>query len=573
MAIGHIAVRPHSRSQGHSMAAAVAYRCGLALTCERTGERHDFTRRAQRADVAEYGLTGGRFGSIGAFATAVEAAEKRRNSRICRDVQMALPAELDEHSRIELSRAFAAELAERYGTAACWAVHRPDRRSDQRNHHAHILLPTRALNDDGRSFGKKLRVLDDQRRGPEEITEIRQLWEARANKALIAAGQEATVHTGRTANPEPTLGTTHTAIERNAWKLRHARQRQRPMSAAQLVVDDGVCVTGRGRALAQHVRDRHVALRAAKRYFVGEDTPSRPSPALAPVAAQDLASAVVALEPEPEPCPVRPPASVAAPRFASAVVALEPEPEPCPARVSGLHSILKRLEALRKRKDELQRDLEAARVWLTRTVGSSRHGTSLPVAADSIARQRLTAEVSLPEFHPQRYAGRPDLPRAISLLAPRAAPGYQGNPFGSIPDSWNTGACRTQAGAERAAKVLDDAIDGIARKHFKGHTDPRDYKPGLLRRSIEKAKDAALTAWRNIRELVIERMVSAAEGPEADEIGRRRIEQERERIRRKTEERKRLARERDARSETAREQQEAQSRTSPKPYQGPGFGY
>ena len=326
MSIGHIAVRPHSRAQGHLAAAAVAYRCGLALTCSRTGERCDFTRRAQRADVADYGLSGGRFESPAAFATAIESAEKRRNSRICRDVQVALPAELDEPSRIELARAFASEIAERYGTAACWAVHRPDRRSDQRNHHAHILLPTRALAADGYTFGKKLRVLDDQRRGPEEITAIRQLWEARANEALIAAGQEATVHTGRTTDPEPTLGTTHTAIERNAWKRRHARQRQRPMSAAQLVVNDGVCVTRRGRVLA-----RHVALRAVKRYFVGEDTLSRSSPALAPVAAQGFASAVVAVESEPDPRPIRPPAPVVARDLADAVVAVVPEPEPRPS--------------------------------------------------------------------------------------------------------------------------------------------------------------------------------------------------------------------------------------------------
>ena len=528
MAIGHIAVRPHSRAQGHSMAAAVAYRCGLALTCERTGERHDFTRRTLRADVVEHGLAGGRFDSPAAFAEAVEAAEKRRNSRICRDVQMALPAELDEHSRIKLARAFAAELAGRYGTVACWAVHRPDRRSDQRNHHAHILLPTRALNDDGRSFGKKLRVLDDQRRGPEEITEIRQLWEARANKALIAAGQEATVHTGRTANPEPTLGTTHTAIERNAWKRRHARQRQRPMSAAELVVDDGVCVTGRGRALALHVRDRHVALRAAKRHFLDEDTLSRPSPALAPVAAQDLASAIVPVVPDPEPRPVR---------------------------MSGLYTINKKLNELREQRNAArirqqqaltQEELQAARDHLSRRQPTRSDGHTLRGAADSIARQRLTAEVSLPEFHPQRSAGRPDLPKAVSLLAPRAAPGYHDDRSGPIPDEWNTGACRTQAGAKRAAKVLDEAIDGIAREHFKGHTDPRDYKPGWLGLSIEKAKDAALRAWQDIRESVIKGMVREAAEPEALEIRRRREEERKtkERLNREAEERQRKLRER-----------------------------
>ena len=715
MAIGHIAVRPHSRAQGHCVAAAVAYRCGLALTCERTGERYDFTRRAQREDVVGYGLEGGRFNSAGDFAAAVEGAERRKNARICRDVQVALPAELDEPSRIELARAFAAELAERYGTAACWAVHRPDRRSDQRNHHAHILLPTRALAADGCTFGKKLRVLDDQRRGPKEITAIRQLWEARANEALIAAGQEATVHTGRTTDPEPTLGTTHTAIERKAWKRRHAGQRQRPMSAAQLVVADGKCVTKRGRVLARHVLARHVALRAAKRYFVGEDTQFRSSPALAPVAARGFASAVVAVVPEPEPRPVRPPAPVVArglagavvavvpepePRpvrppapvvargFASAVVAVEPEPEPRPvrppapvvargfasavvavvpepeprpvrppapvvargfasavvavvpepeprpvrppapvvarglagavvavvpepeprpvrppapvvarglagavvavvpepeprpARVSGLHAITKKLKELweqlkgariRQALAPTQEDLQAARDHLSRRQPSRRGGYTLRNAADSIARQRLTADVIPPESHPQGNAGRPALRKAISALAPRAAPGYLGGRSDPIPDSWNTGACRTQAGAAQAAAVLDRAIDDIARKHFKGHTDPRDYRPGWIKRSIgrsiERAKKAAFKAWTADRERVIECMISAAEGPEAAEIRRRRIEH----VTPEIQERRRHAQRAKARG--AQETQSRESPKSPKSDQGSGIGY
>ena len=341
MAIGHLAVRPHSRAQGHNAAAAVAYRCGLALTCTRTGERHDFTRRAQREDVVAYGVVGGHIESPAAFAAAVESGEKRRNSRICRDVQMALPSELDDDSRIQLTKAFAAELAERYGTAACWAVHRPDRRSDRRNHHAHILLPTRALAGDGCTFGKKLRVLDDQRRGPEEITEIRRLWESRANEALIAAGQDARVHTGRTTHPEPSLGAKHIAIERQAWQQRHTDfpnglEWAGGLSAAQLVIDDGVCATRRGRALAFHVRQRAFIAHA-----IGErEIPrSRPVRAPAPEAAQDLAHAVVAVVPVEEPRPVRAPAPEAAQDLAHAVVAVVPVEEPRPVRAPAPEAV------------------------------------------------------------------------------------------------------------------------------------------------------------------------------------------------------------------------------------------
>ena len=610
MAIGHISVRPHSRAQGHKVAAAVAYRCGLALTCERTGERHDFTRRAQRDDVAAYGLSGGGFESPAAFAAAVESAEKRRNSRICRDVQIALPAELDAPSRIELAEAFAAELAERYGTAACWAVHRPDRRSDQRNHHAHIILPTRGLAGDGRTFGKKLRALDDQRRGPEEITEIRSLWESRANEALIAAGQAARVHTGRTTNPEPTLNAACTAIERAAWTQRHPGQRQPPTSAVRLVTDDGVCVTECGQALAWHAAERarrahapeaaqNPAQAAVPVVSVPEPRPARP---LAPVAAQGLAQAVVLVMSVEEPRPVRiltravieslqalkalnqnpaqavvPVMSVPEPRPvriltravidavieslqalkalnqnpAQAVVPVMSVEEPRPVRI--LTRTVESLQALEARRsslmDELKaarEELQAARQWLTRTIGPGQHGASIPTVADSIARQRLTANVSLHESHPQRYSERPTLPKAISQLAPRAATGYTGNAFGDIPDSMNTGACRTRKGAEQAAQVLDRAIDDIAREHFDGHTDPRDYTPGWFKRSVEEARTAALEAWQAVREKIVRRMMTAAEAPEAIEIRRRRRELtiERERKARAKEERQRIARER-----------------------------
>ena len=580
MSIGHIAVRPHSRAQGHSAAAAVAYRCGLVLTCERTGERHDFTRRAQRDDVAAYGLSGGGFESPAAFAAAVESAEKRRNSRICRDVQIALPAELDAPSRIELAEAFAAELAERYGTAACWAVHRPDRRSDQRNHHAHIILPTRGLAGDGRTFGKKLRVLDDQHRGPLEITEIRQLWETRANEALIAAGQTATVHTGRTTNPEPTLSATHTAIERAAWKRRHPRQNQLPMSAAQLVFDDGICATRRGRALADHVAVCALAVdgavlpvqRAIRAAGLGPSRPvrplvpeaaqdlaqavvpvvsveePRPVRALAPEAAQDLAQAVVPVVSVEEPRPVRALAPEAAQDLAQAVVPVVSVEEPRPVRIL-IRAIIAHLQALMAQRKKLidarerlrrEQDLQAARGGLNGDRPFRNDGHTLRGAADSFARQRLTPNVGLSEH--------PNLPQAIHYLEPRGATGYEGNALGPVPDSWNVGACRTRTGAVQAANVLEEAIDDIARLHFDGHTDPRDYKPGWFKRSIDDAATAALNAWQKVQEKIVQRMITAAEAPEADEIRRLKHELtlERERKAHAKEDGQRIARDRRA---------------------------
>ena len=422
MSIGHIAVRPHSRAQGHSVAAAVAYRCGLALTCERTGARHDFTRRSQREDVAAFGLVRGRFESPAAFAAAVESAEKRRNSRLCRDVQMALPAELDDHARIKLTEVFAAELAKRYETAACWAVHRPDRRSDDRNHHSHIVLPTRVLAGDGCTFGKKIRVLDDLRRGPEEIIEIRRLWEARANEALLAAGQDATVHTGRTTNPAPTLGASHTAIERRAWQQRrtdfpNGLERAGGLSAARLVIDDGECATRRGRALAVHARQRALGLSP-------ESRPVRPS---VPDAVQGLTHAVVAVSPEPEPHPIRPRAPDAVQGLTHAVVAVSPEPEPRPICVPDLTAIMERLKALSfKRRMAARQALERReRQRMEHAAEQKLVSAFSPEGIEKVGEELIKEHVGYSNAYPSfsGLGGRAN-EAALDVLRPHARPHY-----------------------------------------------------------------------------------------------------------------------------------------------------
>ena len=257
MAIGHIAIRPHSRSAGHTAAAALAYRFGLAITCTRTGDQHDYTRRSQRGDIGATGLTPGPFSTPAHLAAAIETAERRVNSRILRDVQIAIPSELSPDAQTTVTERFATALATRYHTMTAWAVHPPDRRGDDRNHHGHIVLPTRAIENG--QFGKKLRDLDGHATGPVEIEAIRELWEEVANEAMVEAGLEARVHTGRTSCPAPTLGASHTGIERRAWTDRHTKDRDNKVEPAGLSVEDLVadgCATGRGQRLARHV-ERH----------------------------------------------------------------------------------------------------------------------------------------------------------------------------------------------------------------------------------------------------------------------------------------------------------------------------
>jgi hypothetical protein len=96
-------------------------------------------------------------------------------------------APLSDAARIEITRAFAAQLVERYGVAADVAIHAPHREGDQRNHHAHILTITRVLSPNG--LIDKARILDAASTGGPEIEAMRGYWAELQNHALELAGQ------------------------------------------------------------------------------------------------------------------------------------------------------------------------------------------------------------------------------------------------------------------------------------------------------------------------------------------------------------------------------------------------
>ena len=123
-----------------------------------------------------------------ALWNAAEARETRSNSVTAREWELALPSEISDAARIEITRAFAAQLVERYGVAADVAIHAPHREGDQRNHHAHILTTTRVLSAEG--LTDKTRILDAASTGGPEIEAMRGVWAELQNHALELAGQE-----------------------------------------------------------------------------------------------------------------------------------------------------------------------------------------------------------------------------------------------------------------------------------------------------------------------------------------------------------------------------------------------
>ena len=152
MAIYHASMKPVSRSSGRSAVASAAYRAGERLTNERDGITHDFSRK-QGVEHAEIVLPEGSDADWArdrsALWNAAEAAENRKDARVAREFEIALPHELSAEQRLELTRDIAQELANRYGGAVDFAIHQPHDASDVRNHHAHLLMTTRRVEAEG----------------------------------------------------------------------------------------------------------------------------------------------------------------------------------------------------------------------------------------------------------------------------------------------------------------------------------------------------------------------------------------------------------------------------------------
>jgi hypothetical protein len=202
MSIFHLSVKPISRSAGRSAVAAAAYRSATLLEERRSGERHDYTRKRDVVHgeiVAPAGSPGWAFERAELW-NAAEAAEKRKDARVARDYELAIPRELSREQGIELVRDFSEALVEHYGVAVDFNVHKDDPRKwdgsekGWQGYHAHVMATTRRLGPEG--FGAKADIehSDSKRNGlglgsgADEIRALREVWERLGNRHLERAG-------------------------------------------------------------------------------------------------------------------------------------------------------------------------------------------------------------------------------------------------------------------------------------------------------------------------------------------------------------------------------------------------
>ena len=147
MVIYHMESKIVSRGMGRSVVAASAYMSCSRLYNDYDGVQHDYTRKQGLIwqDVFLPPQAPQEWRDREQLWNAVEAAEKTKDSRLAREIIVALPVELEPDEQIALTSAYISQQFAADGMCADVAIHD----TDGHNPHAHILLTMRPLNEDG----------------------------------------------------------------------------------------------------------------------------------------------------------------------------------------------------------------------------------------------------------------------------------------------------------------------------------------------------------------------------------------------------------------------------------------
>ena len=147
MAIYHLEAKVVSRGAGRSAVAASAYLSCSRLYNDYDGIQHDYTRKQglvwQQVFLPPQAPP--EWQDREKLWNAVEAAEKAKDSRLARELVVALPIELNQEQQISLIEEFIQEQFVADGMCADAAIHD----TDGHNPHAHILLTVRPLDEKG----------------------------------------------------------------------------------------------------------------------------------------------------------------------------------------------------------------------------------------------------------------------------------------------------------------------------------------------------------------------------------------------------------------------------------------
>ncbi len=170
MAIFRCQVKSISRSSGRTSVAAAAYRAGEKLYSEYEGIYHDYSRKKYvvHSEIQLPPHAPREYYNRQTLWNAVEASENAKDARVAREVEIALPMELNAEQQKQLVRKYVRDTFVSLGMCADWHLHNPPVRDDLkrsinkyglptndisemtfRNPHIHIMLTVRGIDEKG----------------------------------------------------------------------------------------------------------------------------------------------------------------------------------------------------------------------------------------------------------------------------------------------------------------------------------------------------------------------------------------------------------------------------------------
>lgn len=202
MATYHASVKIISRGRGQNAVAAAAYRARECLLDDRYGKTHDYSERDDlvHAEILAPADAPAWIHNRQALWNAVEAAEKRKDSQLARELELALPRELDRDQQVALLRSYLRKYCVADGMVADFAIHNPAASDGGEQPHAHVMLTMRHVTSEG--FGRKATEWNPaiaKKTGKafvankNPILDLRSGWADETNQALRAAGSKARV--------------------------------------------------------------------------------------------------------------------------------------------------------------------------------------------------------------------------------------------------------------------------------------------------------------------------------------------------------------------------------------------
>ena len=195
MAIYHFSAKVISRANGSSAVAAGAYRSASRLYDERLGRDHDFSNKTGvvHSEILAPEESPERWQGRETLWNEVEALEKRKDAQLAREVEFAIPREMDQGEGVALARDFVRQEFVDRGMVADLNVHWDMGPDGLAKPHAHVMLSMREVIPEGPgapgAFGKKARDWNSR----EMLEGWRERWASHVNERLNELGIEARI--------------------------------------------------------------------------------------------------------------------------------------------------------------------------------------------------------------------------------------------------------------------------------------------------------------------------------------------------------------------------------------------